>query len=431
MRMVERHGQVFNTRRTGVLGGYVLAGVVVISLALPAAGVIEGDLELLKMTALAQRDNVQRISTWQGSSSVESSHEDAQGVSWREQSTFHFVFSRAHEATRWEWKGQSRYVRPGLTVGDKLVDPNWPWSWTNEMRKGDAFYKYWLGRITKEGQRAGTLVIWPSREAEKGIFSYSFDPMWYLKGRITAGADDLAALLMEYYERAGVYNRNWKINRDADLVIFEMRNEGVLNRFVFDLSKGGSPIQVLIESSAGTQTREWIYEQRGDVWVPKSFTLTCDWLQPEPDGETKLTRKITFTENVLNRPVAATEFSLAKLGVKAGDRVSDHKLGLFYRYGGAEDLPLENVDALREETPAVDAGPSAQGAALQKGAPAPLEPGQASEDANSRQPASPGKTPLAWFGPRASAVLILVFVLSLSAVSFLLLRRKQKREVRP
>ncbi len=342
MRTIERPNGAFGTRRTGKLGQSLLIGAILVSLALPAAGTFEDDVELLKVTALAQRDNIKRIATWEGSSSVEESNEDAKGVTIREASVFHFIYSRDHQATRWEWRGQSRYVRKGLTVGGRPVDPNWWSNWANEMRKGDGFYKYELGRITKEGQKGGTLVIWPSRKAEEGVYAYSFDPMWYLKGRVTAGADDLADLLMEYYEQSSDQSFResdctLKVNRDADLVIFETRGKDVLNRFVFDLSKGGSPIKVLIESSVGTQTREWTCEQRGDVWIPKSFTYTSQWLQPRPNGETKLTRKVTFTENVLNRPVAAAEFSLAKLGVKIGDPVSDHRRGVFYHYQGVQE----------------------------------------------------------------------------------------------
>jgi hypothetical protein len=342
MRTIERRNGAFGTRWAGKVRKALLIAVVLGSLAAPAAGVFEGDAELLKLTALAQRDNIRKIATWEGSSSVEESSGDANGVTIRETSAFHFIYSRDHQATRWEWKGQSRYVRPGLTVGGRLVDPNWWSNWANEMRKGDSFYVYTQNRIRNDGQKQASLVIWPSRKAREGVHSYSFDPMWYLNGRVTAGADDLADLLMEYYEQSSDQSFResdctLKVNRDADLVIFETRGKDILNRFVFDLSKGGSPIKVLIESGMGTQTREWTYEQRADVWIPKSFTKTSQWLQPRPNGETKDTRKVTFTENALNRPVAVAEFSLAKLGVKIGDPVSDHRRGVFYHYEGVQE----------------------------------------------------------------------------------------------
>jgi len=46
----------------------LLSSVIVMSAVLPAKAVLEGDPELLRMTAMAQKDNRGRIDTWQGSS---------------------------------------------------------------------------------------------------------------------------------------------------------------------------------------------------------------------------------------------------------------------------------------------------------------------------------------------------------------------------
>jgi hypothetical protein len=252
--------------------------------------------------------------------------------------------------------------------------------------------------------------------------------MWYLKGRVTAGADDLADLLMEYYEQSSDQSFResdctLKVNRDADLVIFETRGENVLNRFVFDLSKGGSPIKVLIESSVGTQTREWTYEQRGDVWIPKSFTYTSQWSGPQSDGSTKLLRKVTFTENILNRPVAATEFSLDKLGLKVGDLVSDHKLGMRYQYGGPSDEAALQAGNLPEDEPAAGIQSDAQDDALMPDRSPPE--GASSRDARSEQEKA---QPAVINAPRGSMVwpIVLLAVLAVGGMGFVVLRRRWK-----
>ena len=173
-------------------------GISVFVNALPAKAVLEGDPELLRMTVMAQKNNVERIATWQGYSNVEDIREDSKGIMIREESAYSFVYSREHEATRWEWKGQNRYVREGLVIGGVTVMEDWDTDWANEMRKGDAFYKYDLARTTKEGKKLGALAITSSNKAEVGVYSYSFDPMWYLKGRATVGVDDLAEMLMVF-----------------------------------------------------------------------------------------------------------------------------------------------------------------------------------------------------------------------------------------
>jgi len=82
---------------------------------------------------------------------------------------------------------------------------------------------------------------------------------------------------------------------------------------------------------------EWTYEEKDGVWIPKTWTKIIEWDPPAFDGCTKYTRTVMFVENILNRPVPASEFSLDKLGVKVGDKVSDHKLGFPYQYVGTPD----------------------------------------------------------------------------------------------
>ena len=317
-----------------LFGIFVLAG--------PSASAelgFRGDIELFKTLAMAQRDNAGRISSWQGSSRVEVIRADPNGILLQDVSSHHFIYSREHNATRWNLTPEDRYVREG----GELVARPFQDKKLSEMRKGDAFYKFNLGIETREGEKRGTLVIWPVQKAEEGVFSYSFDPMWYLTGEVT-GWDDMANRLMEYYQRANDPNFtslyvSYTLIRDGPLVTLEIENPTaeMASRYVFDLSKGGTLARYHATMKRNVQIMEWTYEEKDGVWIPKAWRKAIEWDPPHFEGCTRYTRTAMFVENTLNRPVPASEFSLEKLGVKVGDMVSDHKLGYPYTYGVSPD----------------------------------------------------------------------------------------------
>ena len=56
------------------------------------------------------------------------------------------------------------------------------------------------------------------------------------------------------------------------------------------------------------------------VWLPKTWTESVHQ-KDRRDEE----RKVTFVENLLNRPVDAGAFSLPGLGIHPGDEVQDRR----------------------------------------------------------------------------------------------------------
>ncbi len=173
---------------------------IVISIVLPAEALLEGDPELLRMTAMAIKDNIGRIGSWQGYSQVESIHEDTNGIIQQEKSLYEFIYSRKENATRWKWTGQERYIRKDGE--DQLSSMNWVvYDTKSEMRKGEGFYVCTPDYITNEEEKQNSLVIYPKEKSEQGVYSYSFDPMWYLEGRVAVDVDDLSEMLMIFYKK--------------------------------------------------------------------------------------------------------------------------------------------------------------------------------------------------------------------------------------
>ena len=394
-----------------------------------AEPVFRGDIELFRALAMVQRDNAERISSWQGSSRMEVTEADPNGILYLSNSSYNFIYAREHNATRWNWTPEDRYRREGgKLVAAPLQDKK-----LNEMRKGDAFYKYNLGFETLEGEKRGTLVIWPVQKAEEGVYSTSFDPMWYLTGEVT-GWDDMATELMEYYRMANDPNftssfARYTLTRDGPLVTLDIENPTaeMTNRYVFDLSKGGTQIRYHATFKKNVQSIEWTYEEKEGVWIPKKCKKIIDWDPPKSDGCTKYTRTATFVESTLNHPVPASEFSLEKLGVTIGTRVSDHKAGLFYFYGGSEKLLLEDKDLLLKERPAVQAQPSVQ-SAMEPEAKTLTNEQLASDDASSEQPIlgqaeqTGGPNHAKWF-----VIGLVAFGIS-ALVSFMLLQKTRKAQ---
>jgi len=317
---------------------FISVGIIIFA-APPAWALLEGDPELLRITAKAQTENRNRIESWQGQAQVETSREDANGVMHLERSLYDFVFSRKHDATKWKWTGQKRYIREDLLTGEDPPSENWPHNIKTEMRKGNAFY------VCPPDLRAeNALVIWPREKSQDGVYSYSFDPMWYLTGKMTVDLDDLPEMLLIFYRRANdpkfaPYNK-LTVKRDGDLVVFETRFDDLVNRHTFDLSKGGCTMEYYAQSENGTELRQWIYEQKDGVWAPKTFIFSHKTKTPGALGQIKRTRKVNFINNVLNQPIPPSEFSIKSLGLRDGGRISDRRTKRFLIYHEEDEEQL-------------------------------------------------------------------------------------------
>jgi len=295
-------------------------------------GGLKGDVELLRQTAIAHRENSEGIRTWQGKAQVEQVHEDANGIRFQRKSSVEFLFNRELNATRWRWTTEEYRVRKD---GRLVFDPNMA-TIVDAMMRGNAFYRYAPGITTREGKRHNTLVIWPAERARKAAYSDSFDPMWYL----TESKYDLVEKLLFHYREANNPELiPGTVRRDGDLVILETKGSVALNRHEFDLSKGGNLVRYYAESSRAVEDRTLAYEEKGGVWVPKTFVFSLG--NGAADGKIeRRSRKVTFVENIVNSPIDSSQFSLKILGLKYGDRVTDQRANTAYTYNEAEEQKL-------------------------------------------------------------------------------------------
>ena len=326
----------------------VLFGIIICCV-LPATARTKGDIELLRLVATAHQANRAKIRTWQGRAQIEVIHSDANGVIMRDKQTVDFLSDRSRDVTRWKWTHDERKVRKGLEIEGQLV-PDILLETINAMTTRRGFYRRAPTTTTREGRRLNTIVIWPSQRVRSGSYSDCFDPMWYLTGHMTKCLDDLVERLAFLYRRV----KNEGISdiiatRQGDSVFLQLGDEHLLNRHIFDLSKGGNVVKYHAASDDSTELREWTYEQVDGAWLPKTFVFTYDVKSPSTYGETSRTRSVTFVENVLNSPIPVSQFSFDALGYQDGEQVTDQRPqnpSIYYKTQSFESNLAQELQAL-------------------------------------------------------------------------------------
>ena len=285
----------------------------------------EGDIGLLRLVATAHQANRAGIDPWQGHADIESTLADANGIILQDRFSVEFLSDCRREVTRWTWTQDKRRVREGLEIDGKPISKtvSEPFS---AMTARMGFYRHAPSITTREGERLHTLVIWPPERARRSSYSDSFNPMWYLTGHMTKCTDDFIGLLVFLYRRVKNEGAPDLIaTRDGDVVILETGNETVLNRHYFSLTQGGNVVKYFARDQSGTEQREWTYEQKGGVWIPRTFVFNYKTHSPDMLGNTNRIWKVTFVENLVNEPIPVSEFSLKALGYRSDEQLTDQR----------------------------------------------------------------------------------------------------------
>jgi|GEM_PF-3951774 len=153
------------------------------------------------------------------------------------------------------------------------------------------------------------------------------------------------------------------VTKEGDLVHVKLTSNAFggkhFNLYTFDLSKGGNLVGYAAESRGGEafgrklNSRHQVriqYISVDDVFVPTEWSRwRSDLNSPE---ESPRGRVITIDIQAVNEPVDPTEFTVAGLGLRPGDKVVDEIRGIDYIYN--EDLKRELPDleiALAEVEP--------------------------------------------------------------------------------
>jgi len=165
-----------------------------------------------------------------------------------------------------------------------------------------------------------------------GMQNHGLDPRYLFAD--VPGASIHGKLMFLYNNANDERASGWSVKREGDLVTLQVSpDETRTQKEVYDLSAGGNLVKYYNETPTAEITKIYTYEQKSGVWVIKSFKKTN--ISRRKNGDVhKSTRKINWSNSVVNVPFEEDEFTVEKLGVKYGDLVSDHKIGIGYIYGG-------------------------------------------------------------------------------------------------
>lgn len=301
------------------------------------------DTELLELAASTHEANIDRLRTWSGRVRVTMSMgaaKEAEGPARERTSTLFvsFYYDRTKQAKRWAWTHEGSERRFPV-VRDGMI-------------KEGVFYR--SGPI-KPGPNEGS-----RRFTIESPYAISPDPMpkdfdatyWF-----TDHGSPLTERFRAYcvMVEKGHNPDDVVVSRDGERVILELGGNDVLNRLTVDLSEGGLFVAYDGESSGVAERWRYQNEQVAGVWVPKEISQEVI----NSKAGRRVALELEWLENRVNEPIAAEEFTLAKIGIRRGDRIYDHRSGSLQtvtseEYRSPEDSEEADID---DQKPPASKGP--------------------------------------------------------------------------
>ncbi len=297
---------------------------------LPCSAEIQGDKELLKTVALANKANFESILTWR--SDVYEEQKATEGDSYKRtlNSQCIMVYDQLKQAVRWN-KTPKEYLleEDGKR---KNYDMDNSTDYTSSMFINSTYYNYVSNRQPGDPNDKFYILTIDDAKKAQGLLNYTFDPRLL----ITLNGEPVYNSLMFFYEHAKDVN-NISVSRSGDIVTLEYLDNKLDDKRVFDLSKGGNLVEWYNKGTAEND-RKCTYENKSGVWVLKTYYKTYSGqAQRGIDLETRL---LKFDNSVVNVPFKDDEFTVAKMGIKNGEMIQDHISGKIYKYDGTFQEPL-------------------------------------------------------------------------------------------
>jgi hypothetical protein len=352
----------------------------------PALGnIFEGDVELLKKAALLHKANSDSLLTWKGQATEEITATGGGHPDYLVRNKITFAYDQIRNAVRWNTDPQEFHSGPGAEEYAAEADHQ------SNMVIGDKNYYYsWVGRTREDGTRSHDLVVGgPEYASQWQSYAFHFNVRWFFANPVSDRPGDKE--LMRVYDHAQrpkekAYDEKTgrrlegQVKQEGDLVITEVQltldTEGnkAIYRDVYDLSRGGNLIECHHVNPDGDHLHTYEYEERAGVWVPKSYTHVCK-TKKSNGAYGRLTRTIKWDSSTVNVPFAEDEFTLAKMGMRPGDQIHDHRIDMRYTYTrtladsnllDSAHLPADDLNG-KNETKATGVSPPAQATQVTSG----------------------------------------------------------------
>jgi hypothetical protein len=304
----------------------------------PALAADNEDVELIRFLAAQHKANKDQISTWKGKALV------YDVVRWGDsnknelKSSVVFALDTTQDLSRWNWTTEEQVIHEEGRLPWRL-----PKSINNGMIKDGGFYRFRIHDAGKEEPHHVLAIHDPTKEARSFLVN-DFDPTWFLTNFGEEMSDRLMAIYGWATDPKEMPGFKYVLRREKSVITLELPWDRGINRYVFDLSKGGNLVSYYGQDSKVTEEWSYTYKQIVGIWVLDGLDHKNTQRFGNSNVIRTLTRRIEFVENYANLPLDDAEFSLDKLGVTPGDIVKDERAGLLYRYmstgadEGLEDL---------------------------------------------------------------------------------------------
>lgn len=341
-------GETEMLRSTSIILNFAVLIIVVSLNSPPCLAIIKGDVELLKIVALKHKSNYESILTWKGEAFEVRTSTQGDWLDYMMKNKCTFAYDQLQNDVRWNKEPQENHlINHGEPQIDILANYN------SAMFKDGSYYKYTGAEQPHKNNKVVYDLVIGTTKMASGSQNHGLDPRYLFND--TAGGT-VHDYLMFLYKNANVEGPfDQYIKREGDLVIFQVSpDETRTERNVYDLSRGGNLVEYYNKSRNVENTKSFIYEEKSGIWILKSYKWTN--INPKKNGEvSKSTRTINWSNSVVNIPFEEDEFTLEKLGVKHGDKISDHRVNKGYRYEGVlAEVPPKPETLIGKQLPQVE-----------------------------------------------------------------------------
>lgn len=317
------------TRQRTLFSAFVL----VAALAASARAEVIGDIELLKQVAEKNRDNYGAISTWSATMDMTTTSCEPFKRNYTHHTVAEFIYSRPTNAIRWS---QNTPHESSVKIDSNTIPST---SSRSYLLIDDLMFDY-TDIWSADSQKTYRLMIEPPGTSANQSAHIDMNPLRTL----TDHGEPWYDRLMFFYNTAhtGKHCLNYYVWEFGSLIILEGRATPPQKdyvRYVFDMNRGGNLVESLVQSAKETWQTTMTYDCDRFIFIPASCTRTCTIaadpatasqptttspiiaaMRQSPAWETQ---QIRWTNNRVNVDVPASEFTLAKIGVKPTDTFHD------------------------------------------------------------------------------------------------------------
>jgi len=318
-------------------------------------GNTKGDAELFRVVKALREQNNRQVLTWQGKIQF---NERVRGITQHGAvdksmiaKEIDFTLDMAKESFLWhETTTQAMGTKSflGLATTAKEMKEDGMTELTDALVTTSGMHipvgLYELKPLIKRrgsDTRENCLVIYSPSNAKKRLNQMSvLMPTDYLS---TWQGLDIDAMLMLAYRQADKTEETQRsIEQQGQKVIYRVGQNGYTWSYTFDLAKGGSLVTVENSGTDMQNTYEYEFVQIDGVWLPKAFK--CKRVSRANPAEKVIhEEEVQFVENVINKDIPESAFTVEAMGVHSGYYITDNRIGASYYYGGTEVQNLPDL----------------------------------------------------------------------------------------